>query len=88
VGNWHRRQLAERALAAFTKFIESLDPGTKELFQPALAEAWRHHHSTFEVRGRVQGPQPPEVSAMVLDNRVTVWHGAGHIVVQDIDGDP
>jgi hypothetical protein len=29
-GNWHRRNLAERALGASTKFIETLDPGSKE----------------------------------------------------------
>jgi hypothetical protein len=87
-GNWHRSDLAERALAACTKFIETLDPGTKELFEAALTEAWKYHHSAFEVRGQVQSPELPFVRAMVLDNRVTVWVGTGRIVVQDIDGDP
>jgi hypothetical protein len=87
-GNWHRSDLAERALAACTKFIETLDPGTKELFEAALTEAWKYHLSAFEVRGQVQNPELPFVRAMVLDNRVTVWVGTGRIVVQDIDCDP
>lgn len=86
-GNWHRRQLAERALAASTRFVETLDPGTKELFYPALTEAWKYHLSALEVIGQVRSPQS-EINAMVVNNRVTVWVGTGHIVVQDMDGDP
>jgi hypothetical protein len=87
-GNWHRSKLAERALGASTKFIETLDPGTKELFQPALTEAWKYYLSALEVRVQVQSPEPPFVRAMVLDNQVTVFVGTGRIVVQDVDGDP
>jgi hypothetical protein len=85
-GNWHRRNLAERALAASTRFVDSLDPDTKELFYPALTEAWKYFFSAFEVRGQVQSP-PTSVNAVVMDNRVTVWIGTGHVVVQDTDGD-
>ena len=85
-GNWHRGKLAERALAAFTRFVDSLDPATKELFQPALAEAWRYQLSAFEVRGRLQSPGF-DVKPMVFDGQVMVWIGTGHIVVQDADED-
>jgi hypothetical protein len=87
-GNWDRSDLAERALAAFTKFIETLDPGIRELFEPDLTEAWKYYIWPFEVRGEVQRPQPRHVRAMVEDNRVTVWVGTGRYVVQDVDGDP
>jgi hypothetical protein len=87
-GNWHRSDLAKRALAASTKFIETLDPGTKDLFEPALTEAWKYHLSAFELRGQVQRPQPPHVRAMMLDNQVTVFVGTGRFVVKDVEGDP
>jgi hypothetical protein len=86
-GNWHRSELAERALAASTRFVQTLDPSTKALFYPALTEAWKYHLSAFEVTGDVRSPQS-EINAMVVDNRVTVWIGTGHIVVQDTDAHP
>jgi hypothetical protein len=87
-GNWQRTNLAERALGASTKFIETLDPAIKELFEQALTEAWKYHLSAYEVRGELQIPQPPHVRAMMLGDQVTVWVGTGHFVVQDVDGDP
>ena len=86
-GNWHRGDLAEGALAASTRFVDSLDEATKELFYPALTEAWRYYFSAFEVRGQLQTPQL-DVNALVLDDQVMVWIGTGHIVVQDTDGSP
>jgi hypothetical protein len=85
-GSWYRGDLAERALAAFNYFIETLDPGTKELFEPALTEAWEYHLFAYEVRAQVQRPHPRHVRAMVDDNRVTVWVGTGKYVVQYVDG--
>jgi hypothetical protein len=86
-GNWPRSNAAKRALAAFTKFIETLDPETKELFEPALTDAWKYYYSAFEVRCHVQCPPPPHLRAMLLDNQVTVFIGTGRIVVQEVDGD-
>jgi hypothetical protein len=87
-GNWHRRDLAARALAAFNNFIETLDPGTKGLFEPALAEAWKYHLFPYEMRANVQRPHPGHIAAIVDNNRVTVWVGTSQYVVQDLDGDP
>ena len=87
-GNWPRSNAAKRALATFTEFIETLDPHTKGLFDPALTDAWKYYYSAFEVRGRVQCPPPHHLRAMLLDNQVTVFIGTGRIVVQDVDRDP
>ena len=87
-GNWHRGDLAERALATFTSFMETLDQGAKELFEPALTEAWEYHLFAYEVRAHVQRPHPRYVRPMVDDNRVTVWVGTGKYVVRYVDGGP
>lgn len=88
-GRWHRIDLAERALAAFTEFSQTLDPDTKELFQKALMEAWSYYLSALEVNGRLQNPRLAVDRASVLDNRVTVWCGTSPLVVHElVDGDP
>jgi hypothetical protein len=88
-GSWRRIDLAERALGAFTKFSETLDPGTKELFQSALTEAWNYYLSALEVNGRLQRPPLAADRASVLDNRVTVWWGTSPLIVHEVvDGDP
>jgi len=40
-------------LASFTSFIETLNPHIKELFEPALTEAWKYHLAAYEVRAHV-----------------------------------
>jgi hypothetical protein len=87
-GNWHRGDLAGRALAAFANFIETLDPDTKELFEPALIEAWKYHVFPYEMKAQLHRPQPRHVRAMVEDNGVRVWVGTSQYLIQDLDGDP
>lgn len=87
-GSWHRGDLTERALATFNYFIETLDPGTKELFEPDLTKAWKYYLWAFEVRAEVQRPHPRHVRPMVDDNRVTVWVGTGQYVVRYVDSGP
>jgi hypothetical protein len=88
-GNWSRIDLAERALAAFTIFIDTLDPGTGALFRPALMEAWKHYLSTLELDGRLRSPWLTAERTSVQDNRVTVWGGTSPLVVHEVvDGDP
>lgn len=87
-GNWHRGDLAGRALAAFANFIETLDPDTKELFEPALIEAWKYHVFPYEMKAQLHRPQPRHVRATVEDNGVRVWIGTSQYLIQDLDGDP
>jgi hypothetical protein len=88
-GNWHRIDLAKRALASFTNFIETLSPEAKELFEPALTDAWKYHLAAYEVNAYVLRPKPTFIRAMVEDNRVVrVWVGTSQYVIQDADSDP
>jgi hypothetical protein len=88
-GNWHRIDLAKRALASFTNFIETLSPDAQQLFQPALTDAWKYHLAAYEVNAHVLRPPPNFIRAIVEDNRmVRVWVGTSQYVIQDVDGDP
>jgi hypothetical protein len=48
-GNWRRSNLAERALAAFTRFSETLDPDTHKLFSSALTAGLRQSRGLHQL---------------------------------------
>jgi len=79
-GKWHRIDLAKRALASASRFVELLDPAIKTLFQPALTEAWKYHLASHEL-GFLVGPYGFRTT--LQGNRLTLWVGTSVIVVHD-----
>src|SRR5258707_1280681 len=84
-GNWKRRELAERALTAFSGFVSALPPDVAALFRSKHDQAWMHFACSYEV-GAVARTTPflPPNRVSLQAGRVTVWCGPSPVLVRDV----